>query len=137
MVRQRHGFDRLDAAAFEGGEEARRMADAGHRHYVREGGDIATFAGKQVNRHPWAQPHRDLTRTRHAAVNDNRINALQARRPLAHRPGRQPPAVAKAAHAVNNDNFSVPRELIVLQPVVGHNHLQIVRAEQRFYRVAA
>lgn len=52
MVRQRHGFDRLDAAAFEGGEEARRMADAGHRHYVREGGDIATFAGKQVNRHP-------------------------------------------------------------------------------------
>ena len=113
------------------------MADAGHRHHVREGGDIATFAGKQVNRHPWAQPHRDLTRTHHAAVNDNRINALQARRPLAHRPGRQPPAVAKAAHAVNNDNFSVPRELIVLQPVVGHNHLQIVRAEQRFYRVAA
>jgi hypothetical protein len=62
---------------------------------------------------------------------------LQARRPLAHRPGRQPPAVAKAAHAVNNDNFSVPRQLIVLQPVVGHDNLQIVRAEQRFHRVAA
>jgi hypothetical protein len=75
MIGQRDGFYRLDAAAFEGGEKARRMADAGHRHDVVEGRDIATFAGAQVYRQSGSQLHRDLSRTRDAAVNDNRINA--------------------------------------------------------------
>lgn len=58
------------------------MADAGHfRHYVGEGRNIATFAGKQVDRHPGTQLHRDLSRTRHAAVDVNHINALQAAMP--------------------------------------------------------
>jgi hypothetical protein len=131
MIRQRHGFDRLDATAFEGGEKARRMADAGHRHYVRESGDIATFAGKQVNRHPWAQPHRDLpgratpplTITASTLCKRDarsRIGPAGSHQPL---PKRRTPSIT---------TISVPRQLIVLQPVVGDDNLQIVRAEQRF-----
>jgi hypothetical protein len=47
------------------------------------------------------------------------------------------PVAVSPLHAVDDDNFPVPRQLIVLQPIVGHDNLQLVRAEQRQRLVAA
>lgn len=113
------------------------MANAGHRDDVIKARHVASFAVKHIHRLPGAQLHGYLSRPRDAAVSDNGVDAAQARGAFAHRPGRQPPAVAKAAYAVNHHDFFIARQPVVLQTIVGDDKLQVVYGKQRPHRIAA
>ena len=137
MIGQGDGFHRTYAAALEGGEETRRMADSCHRHHVVQRRRIPAFTGQQIHRQPGTKLHRYLSRAGETAVNDNRIHAAQTRSALAHRTRRQPPAVTKTTYAVNHHNLFVTRQLIVLQTIIRDDKLKIVGGEQRLNRIAA
>ena len=115
-----------------GSEKARRMPYTGHRHHIFQRGKRRALLRVQVDRIARPQRHRDFTRFRAAAVNNNRIYLPQTRSALAHRPGRQPPAVAEAADAVDHHNFAIALQRVVLQAIVGNDEIEGVTGEQRF-----
>ena len=56
---------------------------------------------------------------------DDRVDFVEARSGLAQRARRQPPAVAEAARGVDDDDLEIAREPVVLQSVVGDDHVAL------------
>ncbi len=81
-------------------------------------------------RAPVARGDRGAAAREHEA--HDRVDRREARRRLAQRSGRQQQAVAEAARRVDDRDLDVARERVVLQSVVGDDHVDVrVRREQR------
>ncbi|MNP81777.1 hypothetical protein D3C76_1802320 [compost metagenome] len=66
-----------------------------------------TLTAGNIYRVTRLQPHGDFTRLSHTPVGNQGVNAIQPRSTFAHRPCRQPPAIAKAANAIDHHQFKI------------------------------
>jgi len=124
MVRKRV-LDRRDAGRAQTVEESLRVADRSYRVHT-----LTTEAGQRLGSPviqrddiAAAQLHQVLAVFGDAAVADAQIHLLQPARRLAQRACRQQPAIAEAARAVDHADFHVARQPVMLQSVVGDQHI--------------
>ena len=114
-------FDDADADRAQHGEEALRIADRRYR--------VRRLAGKLAQRFGCAVLHRNCAgrQQSHAhgpvvlgisAIDHDGVRTLEARRALAQRAGRQQAPIAEASIAVDDDDFAIALQSIVLQPIV-------------------
>ncbi len=85
VIGKRHLFDWLNALLMEGGKEARRMTNTGHRHHVSQCQYRASFTTANIYGITRIQVHRQLTSLRFTAIGNDRIHTFQTRSTLTHR----------------------------------------------------
>jgi hypothetical protein len=66
-----------------------------------------------------------------AAVHHHRIHLGKPGKRFPQGPGRQQAAVAEAALAIHHHDFHVPRQGVMLQPVVGQDHIDFGMESQQ------
>ena len=64
------------------------------------------------------------------AIGDNQIDTAQATREFSERTGRQAKAIAKAAFSIYHNQFQIPLQGIMLQPVIGDDNVACLFRQQ-------
>ena len=106
-----------------------RIADAGDGMH-RTAGKLVQWLGRAADQAQGAfrlEPHAQRAVEQRLVRRSSRWHppAAQPCRRLAQRPGRQQPTVAEAPIAVDDDDFAIARQGVVLQSVVAHDRRRI------------
>ncbi len=114
-------------------EEALRIADAGDGMHALAR-EIAQRAPprriRQCHRRVATQAHGNFAGLGRAAVADTKIHAGEPRHRFAQRSGRQQAAIAEAAFAVDHADFHIAVQPVMLQTVIGNDHIDIDLSQQ-------
>ena len=134
MIRKRNTLCRYHAEGVQRGKKTRRMPDTGHRHTFTDFSRRFTGAVRQVNSLSRHQLHSGFPGLCGTAVDNHRIHLFQTSCPFPHRPGRQPPAVTETALTVNHHDFHIALQCVMLQTIVGDDHIHRCMLQNSFYR---
>ena len=125
MVIGKGMLDGFDTCGTQAVEEAPRIADGRHRMnaLTAEAGQQLSSPVVQRNDIAAAKLHRVFAVFGDAAIADAQIHPLQPTQRFAQRAGRHQPPIAEAAYAVDHADLHVARQPVMLQSVVGDQHI--------------